>query len=383
VTVLPTEGTRVEFDWTDEQTDLRSGLQRLLRERAPIASARALGESGGRHDPATWRAFADAGLTSLALPENYGGAGASPVELAIVGEELGRVLHGGPFLSTAVLAAYALLATEDDDACSTYLPAIAGGELTAALAVAEDGGAWRESGVTTEAAQRDGEHRLTGHKPLVLDGHDADLLLVGARDGAGVSLYAVEATAPGITRTALATLDLTRPMAALTFAATPARLIGKAGGGWDAVESALRTAWIFIAAEQAGGSAQAVEVTAEYARTRRQFGRDIGAFQGVKHRLADMAVRAELSRSAAYWAAWQEPGSPEAVMGAHVAAAYCGDSYLQTAKDMIQLHGGIGFTWEHDAHLYLRRARADAGLLGGPSAHRSQLEAYLRTEATR
>jgi alkylation response protein AidB-like acyl-CoA dehydrogenase len=363
----------MEFTWTAEQQDLRASTRRLLAQRAPRSRTRELAEAGTRTDPALWTALAQqAGLQGLALPEEHGGSGGSWVELAIVLEEMGRVLFGGPFLST-VLAAEALLASGDAGAQAEHLPAIAEGGRTATLAVVEGDGRWRAESIATRATGSGAEVHLTGVKELVLDGADADLVLVLAQGERGLSLYAVAAGAAGLEAERLDTLDLTRPMARLRLRDVPARLVGEDGGGAAVLEHARRATTVLLAAEQVGAMNTLVDLTAEYARTRRAFGRPIGAFQGVKHRLADMAVRLEMSRSAAYWAAWQPPGSPDAALGAAVAGSYCSVSFLQTAGDTIQLHGGTGFTWEHDAHLFLRRARADATLAGTPAEHRAAL----------
>ena len=361
----------MEFTWTPEQQDLRASTRRLLQQRAPLSRARELAEAGTRHDPQLWSAMAQQiGLQGLALPEEHGGSGGSLVELAVVLDEMGRVLLGGPFLSTA-LAAEALVASGDDAAAGEHLPAIAEGERTATLAVAGPDGRWGAGNRTARGTG--GDVRLSGTADLVLDGADADLLLVAAQGERGLSLYAVEPTADGLAAERLDPLDLTRPLARLHLGDTPARLVGEDGGAGPVLERVRRTAAILLAAEQVGAMSTLVDLTAEHARTRRAFGRPIGAFQGVKHRLADMAVRLEMSRSAAYWAAWQAPGSAEAALGAAVAGSYCSESFLQTAKDTIQLHGGTGFTWEHDAHLFLRRARADATLAGSPAEHRAAL----------
>jgi alkylation response protein AidB-like acyl-CoA dehydrogenase len=347
-----------EFAWTAEHRQLRETVRAVLSDRAPVPRARELAGSGARHDPELWAALAgDIGLQGLALPEEHGGSGATLVDLAVVADEMGRVLYGGPFLSTVALAAPALLAADDPAAAAEYLPRIAEGTLTATLALG--------AAVTADAGGR-----LTGTADLVLDGADADLLLVPA----GPDLYAVEAGADGLERTNLDTLDGTRRIGRLALRDVAARRIGDPGTGERAVAAARRVATVVVAAEQVGGMDTCVARTAEYARTRRQFGRLIGSFQGVKHRLADMAVRLELGRAAAFWAAWQQPGTPDFELGALVARAHCAPAYLQTAFDTIQLHGGIGFTWEHDAHLFVRRARADLSLLGTPAQVRAELE---------
>jgi alkylation response protein AidB-like acyl-CoA dehydrogenase len=362
-----------EFGWTDEHRGLRQTVRRLLADRAPVARARELAEAGERHDPALWADLAgQVGLQGLALPERHGGFGGTLLDLAIVVEEMGRVLYGGPFLPTVGLAAPVLLAA-DDPAAADHLPRIADGTLTAALAVE----AWGPTGEPVVSTTADAAGRLTGTVPVVLDGGDADLLVVAAQGPAGPAPYLVEAGAAGLTRTPLETLDLTRRATRITLDGTPARAVGDPARGAAALARARAVGSVLVSAEQVGGMTAATDLTAEYARTRRQFGRLIGSFQGVKHRLADMAVRREMAHSAAYWAAWQEPGTPAFAEAAAIARSYCGDAFLQTGLDTVQLHGGIGFTWEHDAHLYLRRARADRALLGSPQQARAELAAVL------
>ncbi|WP_433507695.1 acyl-CoA dehydrogenase family protein [Pseudonocardia halophobica] len=365
-----------EFGWTDEHRGLRETVRRVLADRAPVARARELAEAGERHDPALWSELAgQVGLQGLALPERYGGFGGTLLDLAIVVEEMGRVLYGGPFLPTVGLAAPVLLAADggedgpDGGPAAEYLPRIADGSLTAALAVE----AWGPAGEPVVTTTADAAGRLTGTVPVVLDGGDADLLVVAARGPDGPAPYLVEAGAAGLARTPLETLDLTRRAARITLDGTPARAVGDPARGAAVLARARAVSSVLVSAEQVGGMTAATDLTAEYARTRRQFGRLIGSFQGVKHRLADMAVRQEMAHSAAYWAAWQEPGTPEFAQAAAIARSYCGDAFLQTGLDAIQLHGGIGFTWEHDAHLYLRRARADRALLGSPQLARAEL----------
>lgn len=371
----------MEFSWTSEHADLRAAVRRVLTTEAPLSRARELAEAGERHDPDMWKILAtQLGLQGLGLPEELGGSGGSVVDLAIVMEEMGAVLFGGPFFPTVVLAANVLAALPEDPVAQELLPRLAEGELTATVAVVESDGRWTAQSVRTFARDGGGGPVLEGDKELVLDGADADVVLVLAQSEAGPAWYAVERGAVGLNRVPRQVLDGTRPAASLRMRGTPARLIGEQGRGWAVVEHMRRTAAILLAAEQAGAAGELVRRTAEYVKTRRQFGRPVGAFQGVKHRLADMAVRHEMARSAAYWAAWQEPGSPDQDFGALVARSYCSEAFLQTAKDTIQLHGGIGFTWEHDAHLFLRRARLDASLLGGTAEARASLLPHVLTD---
>ncbi len=294
------------------------------------------------------------------------------MDLAIVMEEMGAVL-GGPFLPTAVLAANVLAALPDDPVTAELPPPLAEGELTAAVAVVESDGRWAPESLRTFARDGGGGPVLDGDKELVLDGawrrRDPRARQVGRR------IELVRGRRPGrwLTRVPREVLDGTRPAARLELRGTPARLLGEPGRAGRSPSGCGGRRRSCSRPSSAYAAGELVRRTAEYATTRRQFGRPVGAFQGVKHRLADMAVRHEMARSAAFWAAWQEPGSPDREFGALVARSYCSDALLQTAKDTIQLHGGIGFTWEHDAHLFLRRARLDATLLGGTAEARAAL----------
>ncbi len=368
----------MEFSWSAEHGDLRDAVRRVLTSKAPLSRARQLAEAGDRHDPEMWKTLAgQLGLPGLGVPTEFGGSGASLVDQAIVMEEMGAVLFGGPFLSSAVLAANVLAALPEDPVTRELLPQIASGELTATVAVVEADGRWHPDSVRTS-----GGSTLDGAKELVLDGADADVILVLARSDAGLTWYAVEADAAGLARVPRQVLDATRPMASLELRGVSARALGEPGAAWEVVEQMRRTAAILLAAEQVGAAGELVRLTSDYAKTRRQFGRAVGSFQGVKHRLADMAVRLEMARSAAFWAAWQEPGSADQDFGALVARSYCSEAFLQTAKDTIQLHGGIGFTWEHDAHLFMRRARLDATLLGDAADARAALLSHVLSDAS-
>lgn len=367
-----------EFAWTDEHHDLRRSVRGMLEDVAPLARARELGEAGERHDPSVWATLGTAGLLSLVVPESRGGSGGDLVDLALVAEEFGRVLYGGPYLASAVLATHVLLGSPDDE----LLTGLLSGERTATLAVVEGDGSWAPEAIETVVRGPESALRLSGTKVLVLDGAGAEVLLVAAREERGISLFAVEGES-GVTRIPLTPLDLTRPVARVVLDEAPARRVSRAGKGWPMVERALAVARIFLAAEQVGAGSRAVEITADYARERHQFGRPVGSFQGVKHRLAEMHVRAELARSAAYWAAWRTDAEAVTETGPaiRIAAHCCAESCLRNALDMIQLHGGIGFTWEHDAHLFLRRARSTLSLLGQSSEHRAELFDALTEEA--
>jgi alkylation response protein AidB-like acyl-CoA dehydrogenase len=360
---------------TEEQEELRRSVRRFLEDVSPVREVRRLMDSEAGYDPAVWSRMAgQLGLQGLHIPDEHGGAGLGQVELAVVFEELGRSLACVPYLATAGMAANALLASGDDSAQRDLLPRLASGEAVGTLAVAEDGGRWDLDSVAAEARPAGHGWVLDGHKAFVVDGGQADLIVVAARAPAGLSAFVVEAGAPGMTRTAPPTLDQTRRLARLELATTPARLIGEEGdaGGW--LSKTLDLAAVALAAEQVGGAQRCLEMAVEYAKTRQQFGRPIGSFQAVKHRCADMLVRVESARSAAYYAAWAAAeDSDELPVVASLAKAYCSEAYFFAAAENIQVHGGIGFTWEHDAHLYFKRAKASELLLGDPAYHRELL----------
>jgi alkylation response protein AidB-like acyl-CoA dehydrogenase len=332
-------------------------------------------ETDDGFDPKVWSQMADQlGLQAMAIPEEYGGAGFGFTELGIALEEMGRVLLCAPFFASAVLAAQALLASGDETAKKELLPGIASGETIATLAFTEENGRWDTEGIATQATEASGSWKLSGTKMFVLDGHTANLVLVAARTGSGIGLFAVEADASGLTRTALTTMDQTRKQARLEFSSTPARLVGDASAFGDALPKVLDLACIALASEQVGGAQRCLETSVDYAKTRIQFGRPIGSFQAIKHKCADMLLEVESAKSAAYYGAWSvDDGSDEVPVVASLAKSYCSEAYFHAAAENIQIHGGIGFTWEHDAHLYFKRAKSSELLFGDPSHHRELL----------
>jgi alkylation response protein AidB-like acyl-CoA dehydrogenase len=330
-------------------------------------------ESG--FDPAVWGQMGEQmGLQGLHIPEEYGGSGYSYVELGIVLEEMGRALLCAPFFSSVVLAANTLLHSGDDAAKKTYLPGIASGETIATLAFTEPSGKWDEAGITMQATGSGGELTLNGTKMFVLDGHTANLIIVAARTGKGLSLFVVDGEASGLTRTSLSTMDQTRKQAKLEFADTPATLLGVEGEGWKVLSTVLDLAAVGLAAEQVGGAQKVLEMAVEYAKVRVQFGRPIGSFQAIKHKCADMLLEVESAKSAAYYGMWCAAElNDELPSVASLAKAYCSEAYFHAAAENIQIHGGIGFTWEHPAHLYFKRAKSSELLFGDPTYHRELL----------
>ncbi|MCX5147148.1 acyl-CoA/acyl-ACP dehydrogenase [Streptomyces sp. NBC_00320] len=382
--------------FTAEQDEMRRTLREILGKRCGPDEVKAAVRTAAGHDRELWRQLsAQLGLPGIAVAEEYGGVGCTPADLALACEETGRVLLPSPLLATAVLAVPLITALGTAAQHRALLPALAAGGLTAALAVpgpalstalaltgentpGEWAGGGRAGGVQAKAGE-DGGWRLYGEVAQVLDGHSASLLLVAAHTGgfarSRTLLFLVREDAPGLVRSRQATLDETRPQARIQLRDTPAELLGADtgdsadGGVLAALAATGRTAAAVLAAEAVGAAGQALARTVEYVRQREQFGRPVGSFQAVKHRLADLYVHVQAARSAAYYAAWdpQQGG---------LALAQALEALRVTAGEAIQLHGGIGFTWEHDAHLYFKRAAADE-LLFGP-VHRLRAHAAHR-----
>jgi alkylation response protein AidB-like acyl-CoA dehydrogenase len=365
----------VNFAFSEEQEELRRIVRQFLDTKSPETAVREQMDTEQGYDPAVWSQMAEQlGLQGLIIPEEFGGAGFTYIELIVVLEEMGRSLLCAPYFSSVALAANTLLQAGDDAAKKDYLPGIASGETIATLAFTEENGRWDEEGITATAKASGSDWTIDGTKMFVLDGHTANLILVAARTGKGVSLFAVDADAKGLTRTALSTMDQTRKQARLEFSGTPARLIGTEGEGWSVLEKVLDLAAVALAAEQVGGAQRCLDMSVEYAKERVQFGRPIGSFQAIKHKCADMLLEVESAKSAAYYAGWcAAEMNDELPSVASLAKAYCSEAYFHCAAENIQIHGGIGFTWEHPAHLYFKRAKSSELLFGDPTYHRELL----------
>jgi alkylation response protein AidB-like acyl-CoA dehydrogenase len=370
----------VNFAFSEEQEALRETVRKFMDDKSPSTEVRRLMETTEGYDPAVWNQMGqEMGLQGLHIPEAYGGQGFSFIELGIVLEEMGRVLLCAPYFSTVCLAANAILNAGTEDQKKDLLAGIAAGETIATVAFTEPAGKWDATGITMEHGGTAGAHTLTGQKMYVIDGHTADLLVVAARRPGssgteGLSLFTVAGDAPGLTRTALQTMDQTRKLAQLDFADTPAQLLGSEGDGWSALSKTLDQAAICLANEMVGGAQKVLDMSVEYAKVRVQFGRPIGSFQAIKHKCADMLLEVESSKSAAYYAAWAAAeDNDEMPVVACLAKAYVSDAYFHCSAENIQIHGGIGFTWEHDAHLYFKRAKSSETYLGDATYHREQL----------
>ena len=365
------------FAFTEEQEQFRDIVRRFLRNTSPAVEVRRLMETETGFDADVWgRLNRELGLCAVHIPETFGGQGFSFVELGIVCEEMGRSVLCAPYFSSAVLAADAILHAGSSSQKSDLLPSIASGECRGALAFTESNGRWDAAAIETTATRNGAGYRLEGHKSFVIDGHTADLIVVAAREPGssgddGISLFTVASDAPGLDRQLLQTMDATRKQARLTFHHVPAEPLGEPGAGAVALRRILVDAATALASEMVGGAQQMLDTTVEYTKLRMQFGRQIGSFQAVKHKCADMLLEVELAKSAAYQAAAAvAEGDPEAPALASLAKAAASDTYLRAAADCIQLHGGIGFTWDNDTHLWFKRAKSSEAMFGDAAHHR-------------
>jgi alkylation response protein AidB-like acyl-CoA dehydrogenase len=367
----------IDLLYTDTETELRSAVRALLDDKAAWRDVLARTETGQTYDDKLWHTLAaEVGCAGLLVPEDLGGAGASFREAAVVAEELGRAVAPVPFLGSAVIATMALYAAGD----RTLLPELASGAITAALAVPFAAGT-RQRPVPTvrldapQPGDGPGEYRLTGTVTGIADALPADVLLVPA-DSVPYALYAVRADAPGVGKRPQVSLDMTRQLCEVSLDQAPARQIAVGQVAEDAMAAALLAGAGMLACEQFGLAERCLDMTVAYVKERHQFGRPVGGFQAIKHRLADLWVSVTQARAAARYAAGRLATGfgPETTMAVALAKAYCSDTALKAAQETIQLHGGIGFTWEHPAHLYLKRAKADSLALGTADAHRASLD---------
>ncbi|HZO82143.1 MAG TPA: acyl-CoA dehydrogenase family protein [Candidatus Binataceae bacterium] len=371
---------RIRFAFSDEQEQFRSALRRFLKDRSPTTEIRRLMATAEGYDPAVWRQMSqDLALPGIHVPQPYGGAGFGMVELCIVTEEMGRALLCAPYFSTAVLAANAIMNAGSEAQKSKLLPAVANGTRLATLAITEPDGNWDPDSIRTVATREAGGYRIDGAKSYVVDGHLADLLVVAARlagssGSEGLALFTLAADAGGVERRLLESMDPTRKIARVEFRGARAGLLGGLGEGAASIVRTLDQAAIALANEMMGGAQTMLDSAVSYAKLRVQFGRTIGSFQAIKHKLADMLLDVELGKSAAYYAAQAAAlDDPEWPALASLAKAAASETYLHTAAECIQIHGGIGFTWDNDTHLWFKRAKSSEVFLGQPSYHRELL----------
>lgn len=373
----------MNFAFSDEQEELRKSARRFCEEQYSSEVVRRIMETDSGVDKELWERMAqELGWQAMIIPEEFGGAGFGYIELIVLMEEMGRAVVAAPFFSTVCLAANTLLVAGSDDQKSEYLPGIAEGSRIATVALTEESGRWDADGVATGYAKSGSDYTITGKKMYVLDGDTANTIIVAARaDGSsgedGVSLFIVDENADGVTTKSLQTMDQTRKQAEITFDGVKvpeSARIGEEGGAWADISKVLDLASVALAAEECGGAQQCLDMSVDYAKVRVQFGRPIGSFQAIKHKCADMLVEVESAKSAAYYAGWAAgEDNEELPITAPLAKAYCSEAYFHCAAENIQIHGGIGFTWEHDAHLYFKRAKSSELMLGDPSYHRELL----------
>jgi alkylation response protein AidB-like acyl-CoA dehydrogenase len=367
----------MQFSFTSEQEEFRTILRRFLTDRSPTTEVRRLMETDLGWDRVSWTKLnQEMGLTAVPIPEEYGGQGFGPIELGIVCEEMGRSLLCAPYFASAVLATGAILNAGNEAQKRALLPGIATGDTIATLAFTEPNGRWDAGGVGLTATGSGGKFTLDGVKSFVLDGHTADLIVVLARkpgssgDG-GLSFFTVRGDAKGLTRRALKVMDPTRKQALIEFHSVEAALLGTEGAAAAPLAKTLTLAAVALANEMAGGAERLREDALEYVKLRFQFGRPLASFQTMKHKHADMLADVELAKSAAYYAAAAAAeNDPDLPALASLAKACAADAYMQTAIHAIQVHGGIGFTWDNDTHLWFKRAKSSEVFLGDPSYHR-------------
>ncbi len=365
----------MDFDFSADQQQLREQVRRFLADRCDRTAVRAVLDGPEPFDRALWLQLGELGYLGAALPERWGGSGAGYLEACVIAEELGRALAPVPYSSSIALAAECLLQAGSDAQRERWLPALASGAAIGTLALAERPGRVTDASIGCTASADAGPCTVSGTKIAVADGDVADLAIVAARTPSrGVSLFLVELAAAGVTRTPVQTIDPTRSHATLGFDAVDAEPLGAAGGAWAIVDAVYDRAAVLVAFEQLGGADRALELARDYALERFAFGRPIGSLQAIKHMLADMYVSATLARSNCYYAAWAlSSGSaqlPEAAATARVSAT---QAYQHCARNDIQVHGGMGFTWEFDCHLYYRRSNLLALALGPLSAWEDRL----------
>jgi alkylation response protein AidB-like acyl-CoA dehydrogenase len=376
-----------QFHFSDEQDQFRDMVRRFLVDTSPTTEVRRLMQTDTGYDAAVWQRLAqELGLTGLTIEEKYGGAGFGMVEVCIAMEEMGRALLCAPFLASSVLAANAIQLVAGEEDAGRLLPSIASGELIATLAITEADGRPGVEAIALTAQPEGDAYVLNGCKSFVLDGCSADLLLVAARSAGttgsdGLSLFEVAPDATGVTRRSLITLDPTRKQASIDFKNVDARLLGQLDMAGAGLVRVLDIAAIALANEMAGGAARLLEDTLEYVKIRMQFGRAIASFQAIKHRCAEMLLQVELAKSAAYYAAEASDAldidSAEATYLASLAKAGASEAYLHTAIEAIQLHGGIGFTFDQDTHLWFKRAKSSEVMFGDPTWHRERMMSEL------
>jgi alkylation response protein AidB-like acyl-CoA dehydrogenase len=366
----------MNLEFSDDQKFVQKTARDYLSENAPLSLCRAVLEGNKPYDPALWKGVAEMGWLGTAVPESYGGAGLSHLELVLIAQELGRALAPIPFSSSVYLATEAILQAGSEAQKKKYLPKLAAGETIGTLALAEGLGDFDPASAGTTSF--DGK-RVTGTKVPVSDGAAANLAVVVAKEGSSHSLVLVDLDGDGVTRTALGSFDPSRPLAKLSFDGAPGERLGGAGQGAQVARDVLDRAAVMMGYEQIGGAERALDVTRAFTMGRFAFGRPVASFQALKHRMADVYAKTQIALSNGYFAAWAlSNGSDELRFAACSTRVAASEAFVLASEEMIQFHGGVGFTWEYDCHLFYRRARALAAALGTPNEWREKLVSRLQ-----
>jgi alkylation response protein AidB-like acyl-CoA dehydrogenase len=376
----------MDFGFSEEQEMLRSSARDFLAKEAPMTYVRKMMDDEVGFTAELWKKMADLGWMGLILPEQYGGSGLDFVDLIVVLEEMGRVVLPGPFFSTVVLGGVAVLDGGSAALKDALLPKLASGELQVTLAQLEPSGRWDADGIQLAAKADGAGFVLSGTKLFVPDAHTADHMVVAGRAPGstgtdGISLFLVDAKTPGITTTQLKTMDQTRKLGEVVLkdVRVPAdRVLGPVGQGWALLDRVIDRGKVGLCAEMCGGAQRVLEMSVDYAKVREQFGKPIGSFQAIQHKCANMLVEVESSKSVTYYAAWAVAnGVAEAPLAAAMAKAYCSDAYRHVSGEGIQIHGGIGFTWEHDMHIYFKRAKSSEVTFGDATWNRELVAQHI------
>jgi alkylation response protein AidB-like acyl-CoA dehydrogenase len=368
----------MDFGFSEEQDMLRQSVHGFLEAECPMTYVRQMMEDERGYSEDQWKKMVQLGWTGLIIPEQYGGAGLNMVDMVVVLEEMGKVVMPGPFVASVILGGLAIDLGGSEAQKQRYLPGLADGTLKATLAQVEESGRWDADGIALPAKAAAGGFSLSGTKLFAHDAHNADVLIVPVRTGGsgtdGVTLLIVDAKAKGVSIRVLKTMDQTRKLCEVTFdtvAVGKDAVLGDVGKGWGLLDRLVDRAKVALCAEMCGGAQKVLEMSVEYAKVREQFGKPIGSFQAIQHKCANMMVQVESAKSATYYAAWAVANDvPEAHLAACMAKAYCSDAYRFVSAEGIQIHGGIGFTWEHDMHLYFKRAKGSEVTFGDATWNR-------------
>jgi alkylation response protein AidB-like acyl-CoA dehydrogenase len=368
----------MDFGFSEEQDMLRQSVREFLEAECPMTYVRQMMEDERGYSEDQWKKMVELGWTGLIIPEEYGGAGLNMVDMVVALEEMGKVVMPGPFFASAILGGIAIDLGGSEAQKKRYLADLAAGKIKATLAQVEESGRWDAEGIALPAKSSGGGFTINGIKLFVHDAHNADVLIVPVRSGGsgtdGITVLIVDAKAKGVSTRVLKTMDQTRKLCEVRFdnvAVGADAVLGTAGKGWALLDRLMDRAKVALCAEMCGGAQKVLEMSVEYAKVREQFGKPIGSFQAIQHKCANMMVQVESAKSATYYAAWAVANDvPEAHLAACMAKAYCSDAYRFVSAEGIQIHGGIGFTWEHDMHLYFKRAKGSEVTFGDATWNR-------------